>query len=255
MIQAPSPGGEQEMLCLPLEYLNGWLFGIDDRRVIPEIRDALVLYKREAYVALHDYFVKGFALNDRRLTQDRTALDAVAARVRALRSDERNIYQAVRDVFAFGSSDYSKDSPEARAFFAKVQDKFLYAVTGMTAAQIKLARADHRLPAMGLYSMRGECPERADADVGKNYLTVGSFTLCTSSASNSCSSWSPRRSVAKGLRWQRYRASSTNCSWCKGTLYSRNTAKPGHRKLSHTRSKNLTFGVSGRVGCHHHRGE
>jgi hypothetical protein len=51
-----------------------------------------------------------------------------------------------------------------------VQDKFLYAVTGMTAAQIKLARADHRLPAMGLYSMRGECPERADADVGKNYL-------------------------------------------------------------------------------------
>ena len=81
----------------------GWLFGIDDRRVIPEIRDALVLYKREAYVALHDYFVKGFALNDRRLTQDRTALDAVAARVRALRSDERNIYQAVRDVFAFGS--------------------------------------------------------------------------------------------------------------------------------------------------------
>ena len=81
----------------------GWLFGIDDRRVIPEIRDALVLYKREAYVALHDYFVKGFALNDRQLTQDRTALDAVAARVRALRSDERNIYQAVRDVFAFGS--------------------------------------------------------------------------------------------------------------------------------------------------------
>jgi len=172
MIKAPSPGGEQEMLCLPLEYLNGWLFGIDDRRVAPQIRDALILYKREAYVALHDYFIKGFALSERRLTRDRAALDEVAARIRAFRSDERNIYESVRDIFAFGSTDYRKDSPEANSFFAKVQDKFLYAVTGKTAAEIKLDRADHRLPSMGLHSMRGEYPERADANVGKNYLDV-----------------------------------------------------------------------------------
>ena len=46
VITTPSAGGEQEMFCVPLEYLNGWLFGIDERRVAPEIRDALVLYKK-----------------------------------------------------------------------------------------------------------------------------------------------------------------------------------------------------------------
>ena len=170
VITTPSAGGEQEMFCVPLEYLNGWLFGIDERRVAPEIRDALVLYKKEAYVALHDYFVKGFALNERQLAQDPTALLELAAKVRALRADERNIYQSVREVFAFGSTDYAKDAPEAHSFFAKLQDKFLYAVTGKTAAEIKLERADHRRPSMGLQTVRGDYPERADAGVGKNYL-------------------------------------------------------------------------------------
>jgi hypothetical protein len=170
VIHTPSGGGLQDMVCLPLEYLNGWLFGIDDRRVAPGIRDALILYKREAYKVLHAYFIRGYALNERRLAQDVAALDELAAKVRALRADERNIYQSVRDVFAFGSVDYRKDSPEAHSFFAKLQDKFLYAVTEKTAAQLKLERADHRLPVMGLQSMRGELPERYDADVGKNYL-------------------------------------------------------------------------------------
>jgi hypothetical protein len=170
MIHAPSAGGEQEMFCLPLEYLNGWLFGIEDRRVAPEIRDALVLYKKEAYVALYNYFIRGFALNERRLQEQPTALDELAAKVRAFRADEKNIYRAVRDIFASGSADYLKDSPEARSFFARFQDKFLYAVTGKTAAELKLSRADHKMPCMGLKSMSGEYPVRADADIGKNYL-------------------------------------------------------------------------------------
>jgi hypothetical protein len=73
-------------------------------------------------------------------------------------------------VFAFGSADYDKDSQIVRSFYARIQDKFLYAVTGKTASELKLDRADHRKPSMGLITIKGEHPERADADVGKNYL-------------------------------------------------------------------------------------
>ncbi|WP_243385056.1 phage antirepressor N-terminal domain-containing protein [Caviibacterium pharyngocola] len=61
MITSPSNGGEQQTLCLPIQYLNGWLFGIDVKRVKPEIRERLITYKRECYQALHDYWNKGKA--------------------------------------------------------------------------------------------------------------------------------------------------------------------------------------------------
>ena len=98
------------MVCLPLEYLNGWLFGIDENRVAPGIKEALILYKRDAYRALCDYFTQGYALNEQRLRQEPEALNELAARIRALRADERNIYESVRNVFAFSSTDYQKDS-------------------------------------------------------------------------------------------------------------------------------------------------
>lgn len=56
MISMPSQGGEQQTLCLPIQYLNGWLFGIDTKRVKPEIRETLITYKKECYQALHDYW-------------------------------------------------------------------------------------------------------------------------------------------------------------------------------------------------------
>ncbi|MBV7434476.1 phage antirepressor N-terminal domain-containing protein [Cardiobacteriaceae bacterium TAE3-ERU3] len=61
----PSGGGEQKMLCLPIEYLNGWLFGIDVKRVKAEIRETLIMYKRECYQALYNYWHKGQATNPR----------------------------------------------------------------------------------------------------------------------------------------------------------------------------------------------
>lgn len=57
----PSNGGNQQMICLPIEYLNGWLFGIDVNRCKPEIRETLIKYKKECYQALHDYWFKGKA--------------------------------------------------------------------------------------------------------------------------------------------------------------------------------------------------
>ena len=127
-------------------------------------------FRKWATGILRDYVAQGFALDEQRLRDDPKALRELAARVRALRSDEKNIYQGVRDVFAFGSSDYDKDSPIVRSFYAKLQDKFLFAVSGKTASELKLERADHRKPSMGLQAVKGELPERADADTAKNYL-------------------------------------------------------------------------------------
>jgi hypothetical protein len=127
-------------------------------------------FRQWATQTLKDYIIQGFALDEQRLRDDPQALRDLAARVRALRADEKNIYQGVRDVFAFGSSDYDKDAPAVRSFYAKVQDKFLHAITGKTASEIKLERANHRKPAMGLTDMKGDYPTRVDVGTGKNYL-------------------------------------------------------------------------------------
>ncbi|MFA9488789.1 MULTISPECIES: phage antirepressor N-terminal domain-containing protein [unclassified Mannheimia] len=61
IIRTPTNGGDQQMICLPIEYINGWLFGIDVNRCKPEIRETLIKYKKECYQALHDYWFKGKA--------------------------------------------------------------------------------------------------------------------------------------------------------------------------------------------------
>lgn len=127
-------------------------------------------FRRWSTKVLKDYITQGFALNEARLRDDPTALRDLAARVRALRADEKNIYVGVRDVFAFGSTDYDAGSQTAKSFFARLQDKFLHAVTGQTSAQLIIDRADSMEPNMGLQNMKGARPTLADAQVGKNYL-------------------------------------------------------------------------------------
>lgn len=119
---------------------------------------------------LEGYVTDGYVLNERRLRDDPDALRGLAARVRALRSDEKNIYAAVRECFKVASADYDPGSQEAKSFYAKMQDKFLYAASEQTASQIILRRADGEQPNMGLVSMRGDAPTLKDATVGKNYL-------------------------------------------------------------------------------------
>lgn len=58
IITVPSNGGDQQMICLPIEYINGWLFGIDIKRCKPEIRETLIMYKKECYQALYNYWNK-----------------------------------------------------------------------------------------------------------------------------------------------------------------------------------------------------
>jgi hypothetical protein len=127
-------------------------------------------FRKWATQTLRRYITDGFALNESRLRADPNALRDLAARVRALRSEEKTIYEAVRDCFKVASIDYDKDSPQVRSFYAKLQDKFLYAITGKTASELILERADAAKHNMGLTSTKGKLPTKADTTVGKNYL-------------------------------------------------------------------------------------
>ena len=127
-------------------------------------------FRKWATQTLRRYITDGYALNEARLRSDPNALRDLAAQVRALRSEEKSIYEAVRDCFKVASMDYDKDSPKVRTFYAKLQDKFLFAITGKTASELILERADAAKHNMGLTSTKGALPSKADTTVGKNFL-------------------------------------------------------------------------------------
>lgn len=129
-------------------------------------------FRKWATKTLRSYITDGFALNESRLRHDPTALKDLAAKVRALRSEEKNIYEAVRDCFKEASIDYDPSSQHVRTFYATLQDKFLFAITGKTASQIILSRADGAKHNMGVKSCKGDLPKKAEAKVGKNYLDL-----------------------------------------------------------------------------------
>ena len=114
---------------------------------------------------LKEYMIKGFAMDDERLKQGRTAFGKdyfreLLERVRSIRASERRIWQQITDIFAECSLDYDRNSPVTRQFYAMVQNKFHYAITGQTAAEIIYTKADHtkdkqrpRLKASTTYSI------------------------------------------------------------------------------------------------------
>jgi hypothetical protein len=127
-------------------------------------------FRKFATQTLRRYITDGFALNESRLRSDPNALRDLAAQVRALRSEEKTIYEAVRDCFMIAATDYDKNSPKVRSFYARLQDKFLFAITGKTASELILERADSAKHNMGLTTTKGPLPSKKDATVGKNYL-------------------------------------------------------------------------------------
>lgn len=129
-----------------------------------------IQFRQFATRTLKAYITDGYALNERRLANDPNALRKLAAEVRRLRSDELQIYQAVRDCFKISATDYDPSSQATRSFYAALQDKFLFAVTGKTAAEIILDRANGFQPNMGLQTISGKLPKLQDAKIGKNYL-------------------------------------------------------------------------------------
>lgn len=129
-------------------------------------------FRRWAGSALSEYLVKGFLLNDERLKDAERAdyFKDLLRRIRDIRSSERRFYQTLRDVFKATSTDYDGNAATAKTFFATIQNKLVYAVTGHTAAQLIVDRADPVAPHMALTNCTGDKPRKADAVVSKNYL-------------------------------------------------------------------------------------
>lgn len=128
---------------------------------------------------LKEYIKKGFVLDDERLKQGNAVFGKdyfkeLLERVRSIRASERRIWQQITDIFAECSIDYDKDSEITKKFFATVQNKFHYAITGQTAAEIVYERADHKKEHMGLTTWKNSPSGRvlkSDVNIAKNYLS------------------------------------------------------------------------------------
>ena len=127
---------------------------------------------------LKEYMVKGFAIDDERLKQGKTLFGKdyfreLLERVRSIRASERRIWQQITDIFAECSIDYDKNSEITHNFYATVQNKFHYAITGKTAAEIVFDTADHTKDHMGLITWKNAPDGRilkSDTPIAKNYL-------------------------------------------------------------------------------------
>jgi hypothetical protein len=127
---------------------------------------------------LKEYIVKGFAIDDERLKQGerffgRDYFKELLERVRSIRASERRIYQQITDIFAECSIDYDPHSDTTKEFFATIQNKFHFAITGRTAAEIINLKADKDKPYMGLTTWKNAPKGRIlpiDVTVAKNYL-------------------------------------------------------------------------------------
>ena len=122
---------------------------------------------------LKEYMVKGFLIDDERLKNpdDRPDyFDELLDRIREIRASEKRFYQKVRELFSL-SSDYDKDDKSIQMFFAETQNKLLYAVTGQTAAEIIINRADASKPNMAITNWKGRVVRKQDITIAKNYLT------------------------------------------------------------------------------------
>lgn len=136
-------------------------------------------FRQWATKVLNEFIRKGFVLDDNRLKQGQTAFGKdyfreLLERVRSIRASERRIWQQITDIYAECSQDYDKNSPTTKEFYAMVQNRFHYAITGQTAAEIIFHQADHTKPHMGLTTWRNAPDGRVlkmDVSIAKNYLS------------------------------------------------------------------------------------
>ncbi|MGL5262590.1 MAG: virulence RhuM family protein [Bacteroides sp.] len=130
-------------------------------------------FRRWANTTLKEYMIKGFVMDDERLKKPDGRpdyFDELLARIRDIRASEKRFYQKVRDLFSL-STDYDSTDKATQMFFATVQNKLLYAVTKMTAAELIVSRADSHATNMALTSFKGSVVRKGDIYIAKNYLT------------------------------------------------------------------------------------
>lgn len=135
-------------------------------------------FRQWATATLKEYITKGFVLNDDMLKNGKPFgkdyFKELLERVRSIRASERRIYQQITDIYAECSIDYDRQSPTTNDFYAMIQNKFHYAITGKTAAEIIYSNADHTKDHMGLTTWKNAPDGRIlkkDVSVAKNYLS------------------------------------------------------------------------------------
>ena len=131
-----------------------------------------IQFRHYASTVLKEYLIKGFAMDDERLKNlgGGSYFKELLERIRDIRSSEKVFYRQVLDLFAT-SSDYDANSPEAKKFFATVQNKMHYAIHHNTASELIYNRVDSEKEFMGLTTFKGDLPTLSEAKVAKNYLT------------------------------------------------------------------------------------
>ena len=135
-------------------------------------------FRQWATKILNEYIRKGFVLDDERLKQGTAVFGKdyfreLLERVRSIRASERRIWQKITDIYAECSTDYDRNSPTTKEFYAMVQNRFHYAITGQTAAEIIYTKADHTQEHMGLTTWKNAPDGRilkSDVSIAKNYL-------------------------------------------------------------------------------------
>ena len=135
-------------------------------------------FRQWATKILNEYIRKGFVLDDDRLKQGKMVFGQdyfreLLERVRSIRASERRIWQQITDIYAECSIDYDPKAPTTHEFYAMIQNRFHYAITGQTAAEIIYTHADHEQPNMGLKTWKNSPDGRilkSDVTVAKNYL-------------------------------------------------------------------------------------
>lgn len=132
-----------------------------------------VQFRQWANQYLKEFMVKGFVMDDERLKNPDGRpdyFDELLARIRDIRASEKRFYQKIRDLFML-SSDYDKTDKETQMFYAQTKNKILYAITGQTAAELIVSRADASQNNMALTSWEGNIVRKGDIYIAKNYLT------------------------------------------------------------------------------------
>lgn len=131
-------------------------------------------FRRWATERLSEYLVKGFVMDDQRLKEGRNLgadyFEELLERIRDIRASEKRFYHKIKDIYSL-AVDYDSHAEITQQFFATVQNKLHWAITGHTAAELIQARADADKPNMGLTSWKGAKVRRADVGVAKNYLS------------------------------------------------------------------------------------
>ena len=131
---------------------------------------AATKFRQWATQTIKAFIEQGYVINEKVLRDSPEKLNKLAAQLRALRSEEKQVYAKVRECFKISSSDYDPSSKDVKKFYALLQDKFHHAITGMEGAKLIMDRVNHKDDHMGVQTFQGKEPTFQEATTAKNLL-------------------------------------------------------------------------------------